>query len=297
MPAPTTPRSASPILASSSWCIIGGGNMAGAIVRGAIASGQIGPDRFVIVEPEESKRLEFGRAGIRVFATASEGARAVEEIESPASSGHFLLAVKPQVFPRVEADLRGLLDSAPRRVVSIMAGLSTSLLQSALGTSARVIRLMPNTPAQIRRGTTAWAPGSSAVAGDEAATIELFETLGMTVRLEERLLDAFTAVAGSGPAYLFYLAESMITAAVREGIEPNAASAIVRSVLAGASELLLTKSEQTPLELRKSVTSKGGTTEAAISVFDSNKVNDILTRAIAEATARGKQLSNEPPNR
>lgn len=265
--------------------------MAGAIVRGAVASGQIDGNRFVVAELDDAKRSEFASIGARAFATLGEAARGLEAIEQFAGDGNFLLAVKPQVFPQIAAELRGVLESRPRRVASIMAGTTSSKIEASLGGSARVIRLMPNTPAQIRKGTTAWTRGVSARPGDEGPMVALFGTLGVTIELKEPLLDVFTAVAGSGPAYLFYLAEAMMNAAVRGGIEKGRASEIVRSVLVGASELLVANPNQTPSDLRKSVTSKGGTTEAAISVLEGAKVRDTIERAIVEATARGKALS------
>lgn len=282
-------------LASSAWCIIGGGNMANAIVRGAVATGRIAPDRFVVVESDETKRAAFESAGVKAVESVPAAGEILNVIEASKGLGHFILAVKPQVFPQVGVALRTLIDAVPRRVASIMAGLDSTRIESTLGPSARVIRLMPNTPAQIQRGTTAWTRGSSARLGDEAETVALFGTLGETVPLEERLFDAYTAVAGSGPAYLFYLAEAMVLAATREGIDAAISDRIVRSVLAGASELLRAQAEVSPAELRSQVTSKGGTTEAAIRVLEDSQVKSAIDRAIAAATSRGRTLSGNPP--
>lgn len=265
--------------------------MAGAIIRGAIASGRIAADRFVIVEPDEAKRREFDSIGTQSFAELQEAATAFASIEPTPGDGHLVLAVKPQGFPQIAAGARAALVSRSRRVASIMAGTTTSMIEASLGPNARVIRLMPNTPAQIGKSTTAWSRGISARPGDEGLVVALFGTIGVTIELEERLLDAFTAVAGSGPAYLFYLAEAMMSGAIREGVEPRHASDIVRSVLVGASALLAATPNRSPAELRKSVTSRGGTTEAAVRVLDEAQVREAIERAIAEATARGKSLS------
>ena len=278
-------------LATSAWCLLGGGNMAKAIVRGAVASGAIGPDRFVIVEPDELKRRGFESDGVVARGGLTEAVADLARIEARSGTGHFVLAVKPQMFPHVAAELRTALDAVPRRVVSIMAGLPSNHIEASLGPNARVIRFMPNTPAQIRMSTTAWARGLSARAGDEAETISLFATLGLAIELEERLFDAFTAVAGSGPAYLFYLAEAMMNAATKEGIDAKASATIVRSVLAGSSELLRANPDLSPDDLRRNVTSKGGTTEAAISVLDEGRVREMIERAIGAAASRGKALA------
>lgn len=269
--------------------------MARAIVLGAVASGQIGPDRFVIVEPDEAKRRVFESEGVNARASTTEAASILAGMETEGGRGHFILAVKPQMFPEVTSELRTLLDAVPRRVVSIMAGLPSTRIESALGANARVLRLMPNTPAQIRMSTTAWVRGASAKAGDENETVALFKTLGMTIELEEQLFDAFTAVAGSGPAYLFYLAEAMMNASLREGIDAEASAKIVRSVLAGSSELLRASPDLAPSELRRNVTSKGGTTEAAIDVLDRADARGAIERAIGAASARGRTLASDEP--
>ncbi|MGH7243034.1 MAG: pyrroline-5-carboxylate reductase [Phycisphaerales bacterium] len=295
MSADSTEKQTTASITTSAWCVVGGGNMAQAIVRGATASGQIEPDRFVIVEPDHAKRAAFASRGVKARANVTEAASLLAAIEPGRGHGHFILAVKPQVFPQVAPELRALLDTLPRRVVSIMAGLPSTQIEAALGPNARVLRLMPNTPAQIRMSTTSWARGVSAKLGDEIETTALFATLGMTIELEERLFDAFTAVAGSGPAYLFYLAEAMVNAAKNEGIDAEASARIVRSVLVGSSELLRTSPTIAPSELRKHVSSKGGTTEAAIHVLDESGVLNAIERAIGAATSRGKMLASGKP--
>lgn len=280
-------------LATSAWCVIGGGNMAQAIVLGAIEAGAIAPERFVIVEIESEKRAFFGARGISAFASAREGIERIISIEPSPGDGHVLLAIKPQMMPGVADELRSLLGNrAPsRRVVSILAGTPTTKLQHAIGDSARVIRAMPNTPARIRRGTTALACGSSCRNGDEASTRSLFNSLGTVVDLDESLFDAFTAVAGSGPAYVFYLAEALIEAAVGQGFQPSQAESVVRSMLAGSADLLFREAGQSAAALRAAVTSKGGTTAAATQVLDDARLKDIIASAIGHATERGRELS------
>lgn len=280
-------------LAASAWCVIGGGNMAQAIVLGAIEAGTIARDRFAIVEIEAEKRKVFLERGIAAHAAAREGLERLASIESSPGDGHVLLAIKPQVLRGVAAELQPLLPgpAGGRRVVSILAGTPTAKLQEALGVSARVIRAMPNTPARIRRGTTALACGRSCRKGDENPTRALFESLGTVVHLDESLFDAFTAIAGSGPAYVFYLAEALIEAAIEQGFPPSQADSVVRSMLAGSADLLSRENGQSAGALRAAVTSKGGTTASATQVFDDARLMDIVSRAINSATERGRELS------
>lgn len=280
-------------LSHSAWCVIGGGNMASAIVLGAIEAGVLAPDRFVVVEVDADKRASFQSRGIVAVEEIGDGIRRIRGGHSATNAVHILLAVKPQALVTVAGAVRAALDEAadPTRVVSILAGTPTSKLESLLGPNARVVRAMPNTPARIRRGTTAIACGRSCSVGDEGPTRALFAALGTVVDLDESLFDAFTAVAGSGPAYVFYLAEALIEAAVAQGFTRVQAELAVRSMLAGSAELLSRESDQSAAALRAAVTSKGGTTAAATQVFDDARLMEIVARAIERATERGRELS------
>lgn len=280
-------------LSATAWCVVGGGNMASAIVLGAIDAGVVNAGQFVIVEIDAEKRRQFEANGIAAVATMTEGMTRLESIETEKGLGIVLLAVKPQMLGDVASELRPLLagPANTRRVVSILAGTPTSILESALGNSARILRAMPNTPAKIRRGTTALACGKSARPNDDQDAANLFGALGLVLRLDESLFDAFTAIAGSGPAYLFYLAEGLIRAAVEQGFSEQQADSIVRSMLAGSAELLAGDTAASPANLRAAVTSKGGTTAAATSVLDSARVLETFGQAIAAATERGRELS------
>jgi pyrroline-5-carboxylate reductase len=156
---------------------------------------------------------------------------------------------------------------------------------------------MPNLPAAIGEGATAVALGEGARPGDEALAMRIFGAIGPVVeRIDERLMDAFTAVAGSGPAYLFYLAEAMSRSAVALGFEPAAADRMVRQTLAGAA-LLLRGSAESPAALRGRVTSKGGTTEAAVNVLDGAGAMGAIERAVAAAEKRGRELGGQGSGR
>lgn len=276
---------------AGAWCFIGGGNMAQAIVFGALDAGVCRPEAIVVVEPDDSKRRLFEARGASACVQFTEGFERLLQVEERSGSGHVLLAVKPQVFGSIAGGLRPLLEAQTRRVVSIMAGRTTAIVESALGTGARVIRVMPNTPARVRAGIAAWTLGASARAGDEAEMVTLFDALGGTIRIDESLFDAFTALAGSGPAYLYYVAEALVRAGIEHGFSPEQADEIVRAMLKGAAHLLTHDPSVSPEALRLSVTSKGGTTAAATQVLEDAKVQELFVRAIAAGTARGRELS------
>lgn len=278
-------------LTNSTWCVIGGGNMASAIVLGAIEAGALRPDQCNIVELDAEKRKLFSDRGVRAFESVAEG---VAELKTASADvRHILLAVKPQSLPSVAPQLTVALGGfgVSCRVVSILAGTPTKKLEGLLGTQARVLRAMPNTPARIRRGTTALACGSSCKPGDDRETVALFRALGTVLPLEESLYDAFTAIAGSGPAYLFYVAEALARAGIEQGFTPEQADAMVRSMLAGSADLLEREKGESAATLRAAVTSKGGTTAAAIDVLDQANVMAVLSNAIKAATERGRSLS------
>jgi pyrroline-5-carboxylate reductase len=203
--------------------------------------------------------------------------------------GQILLAVKPQSLEEVGSEFAQALGSKRRVVVSILAGTPTAKIQSALGGKVVVIRTMTNTPAQIRRATTAIALGAGASEADGELASDLFASLGRVVQIPEEMMDAFTAVAGSGPAYLFYLAEAMTRAAIEIGFDSDTASWIVRWTLAG-SAALLDATDQPPATLRAAVTSRGGTTAAATAVLDEAQVIEAFVRAIGAARDRGREM-------
>ncbi|MFM9994223.1 MAG: pyrroline-5-carboxylate reductase [Phycisphaerales bacterium] len=270
--------------------VIGGGTMAQAIVRGGFDAGVIAPSAVVVADPEGPKRELFRTWGVRAVKDAGEAAAWLVQAESPAGAGQVLLAVKPQSFAEVAAALGPGLGPARRVVVSLMAGVPTAKVRAALGDQAAVVRLMPNLPARVGKSTTAVALGAGAQEGDDRFAVELFTAIGRTVPVAEPLMDAFTAVAGSGPAYLFYLAEAMTKAAVGVGFDRDTAQWIVRSTLAGAAALM-DGTDQSPELLRAAVTSKGGTTAAAVAVLDEAEVIGAFVRAIASARDRGRELA------
>jgi pyrroline-5-carboxylate reductase len=265
---------------SAPFAVIGFGNMGAAVVSGALRSGVIAADDTVVIEQHPERRAAAAMMGCEVS-------------EDPAAAGgarHVLLAVKPQSFPEVA---RRLAPAPDRSVfISVMAGIAGSKILAALGPPGSphaVVRAMPNSPCRIGLGMTAIAPSAGCRPGDEAFACRLFEAVGRTAIVEEDLLDAVTAVSGSGPAYLFMLAEAWERAAVDLGFDPDTARLLVTQTILGSSRLLA-EPEVDPRALREAVTSKGGTTAAAIAVLERRGFADILHEAIRAAETRGREL-------
>ncbi|GAB4543759.1 MAG: pyrroline-5-carboxylate reductase [Phycisphaerales bacterium] len=264
--------------------VIGGGNMAEAIIAGALEAGVIHPAHWTVVDPNEERRAVFEAWGLATEADAHHALGALED------HAELWLAIKPQVFDAVAS---GWPDAGPRTVVSIMAGVPTDALRRRLGAGIRAVRVMPNTPVRVRTGVSAIALGEGSVEEDAALSRRVFGALGTVVELHEDLIDAFTGVAGSGPAYLYMVAEAMIRGAVEAGISAADADTIVRALFRGASELMAT-SERSPGELRVAVTSPGGTTAAGLDVLRERGVEEAFVRAIEAARDRGRALGHGP---
>ena len=284
------------------WAVIGGGNMAGAIIRGGLEGGRLKAERVVVAEPDAGKRAAFAAWGVGVCASAAEAMARLGELEAGSGRGQVLIAVKPQVFAEVAGAI-GAAEGAARGegrrvVVSIMAGVTTEGIMARLqgaGAGAgklSVVRLMPNLPVAVGLGCTAMCLGAGAGAGDEDEAEALFSVFSRVVRLEEGRFDAFTAVAGSGPAYAFYLAEGMArgAAAAELGLDERGTREVIAAVLRGAAEMLVREPEAAAAELRARVTSKGGTTAAATAVLDAAGVLKALERAVVAARDRGREL-------
>ncbi len=273
-----------------------------AVLRGALQQGVVKAAETLVVDASADRRAE----------ARSLGAAVSESVEDARLMPRIMLAVKPQSFAGVAAALRGGDGSggragavarasagavtgasasplADRLVISVMAGWSSASIAIALG-DARVVRTMPNLPAQIGLGMTAIAPAADVAPEDLAFVERLFEGVGRTIRVHEDQLDAVTAVSGSGPAYLFLLAEAEIAAAKRLGLDGHTAHALVTQTLLGASTML-SRSAQSAAELRAAVTSKGGTTEAALREFEAANLRDTVNQALTAARDRAAELA------
>jgi len=267
--------------------VLGAGAMASAIVLGAVRSGAIDQRTIVAADPDKVKRDAFEAAGVQAVANFEDAAPRLNP------ETQILLAVKPQILRGAAQAVAVAAGDHPRVVISVLAGTTGAGVRRALGPWARVVRVMPNTPARVGKGVSAITLSDAAEPGDDALARDLMSSVGDVIDLDESLFDAFTAVAGSGPAYVFYLAEAMRHAAVAVGLDEQQADRTVRAVIAGAAELLVQDPETAPEDLRAAVTSKGGTTAAATAVLDDADLNSIMTAAITAARDRGRELGSD----
>lgn len=278
--------------------IIGGGNMAKAIILGAIEAKLLAAFEIVVCESDAAKRRMFESWHVRAFARVDEMVAALapqppKGVEWPGvRSGEVLLAVKPQSLGDVARDLAPVMASmpVPPVVISILAGTPTAKIRGALGANVPVVRVMPNTPARLRKAMSAMSVPAGVTVEQSQFAYDLFASLGEVVKIDESLMDAFTALSGSGPAYLFYLAEAMIAAAQEVGFDRITADRVVRQTITGAASLLNDSSEP-PEALRGAVTSKGGTTEAACNTLDQQRVREAIIAAIVAGRDRGAELA------
>ncbi|MEO8365728.1 MAG: pyrroline-5-carboxylate reductase [Pseudoxanthomonas sp.] len=275
-----SPASHSP--ASGSIAFIGGGNMARSLIGGLLARGASAAS-IRVAEPVDALRESLARDfGVEVFATAQE---------ATANADLWLLAVKPQVMRAVCEGLSAIAQARKPLVVSIAAGITAVQMQRWLGGGNAVIRAMPNTPALLGAGVTGLYASVQVDAAGRTRVQELLSSAGETVWIgDEAKMDAVTAVSGSGPAYVFLLAEAMETAAKAEGLADDAARTLVLQTLLGAARML-TESNEAPGELRQRVTSPNGTTQAAIETFQDGGFEELVGKAIRAASERGRQLS------
>jgi len=263
-----------------SVALIGAGQMGAALVRGWVGAIRRGGGlTLTVLEPEFDPELE-----VELLA-----AGAVLNPPEPQAVDVAVLAVKPQQFSAVVPSIRAF-TAEGAMVLSIMAGVTIATLQDALA-AVKVVRAMPNTPGQIGQGVTAFVASAACAEADLQLVHQLLEPLGLIERLpSERLMDVVTAVAGSGPAYAFLLAEALAAAAESEGLEKEAAARIARQTVAGAGALMLA-SAHPPATLRKQVTSPGGATEAALDVLQGGDgLLPLLRKAVAAAAQRSRDL-------
>ena len=269
---------------NSSIAFIGGGNMARSLIGGLLKQGWT-REQLAVSEPFATTRDALSQDfGIRVSA---DNASAV------AAADIWLLAVKPQMMREVCTELANFAEDRAPLVISIAAGISLSSLRSYLGPKAALVRCMPNTPALIGAGITALYADQSVSAAQRAIAEQILGSAGATVWLEEEsAIDAVTATSGSGPAYFFLLMEAMQAAAQAQGLSAQTARALVLQTAYGAAKMAL-ESDESAATLRERVTSPGGTTAAALAVFDAAGLRTIVHQAIDAATERGRSLSKQ----
>jgi pyrroline-5-carboxylate reductase len=253
--------------------------MAEAVVRGVVESGFLAAGEIIVADVSAERRGLFEE----VFAVAVS-----EDNLAPAGCEKVLLAVKPQVLPDVLDEIAEAV-SADSAVISIAAGVTTATIDAALGSRGGIVRVMPNTPMLVGAGISAISAGPRARAEQMSWTEQLFGACGETIVVEEEMMDAVTAVSGSGPAYFFYLLEAMTAAGVAEGLPEAIALELACRTCAG-SAALITETSESPEALRRQVSSPGGTTQAAIELLDAAGVMEKLIAAVRAAAARSRSL-------
>lgn len=259
---------------------VGAGNMAGALIGGLLAHGHE-PSAIEAVDPD---------AGQRERLSAHSGIRCHARFADAGGSDIIVLAVKPQILAAVARDLAPAL--AGRLVISIAAGIRASDLARWLGGHQRIVRAMPNTPALIGMGMTGLAALPGLPASDRAMAEEVLAAVGQCTWVEDETgLDAVTAVSGSGPAYVFYFMEQLAQAAEALGLDGSQARELTLATFRGAAELAL-RSPEPLATLRERVTSRGGTTAAALAVLDEGPLAEAVRRAVDAAARRSAELGD-----
>jgi pyrroline-5-carboxylate reductase len=260
---------------------IGGGNMARAIIGGLVAQGHPAADLRVVEIAAAARAALEKDYGVTTFDAPARALAGAEGV---------VLAVKPQQMREAATALAGKLPDA--LVITIAAGIRTADLARWLGGHARIVRAMPNTPALVQAGVTGLFATEAAGGAGRALAERLLGAVGRVVWFDrEEQLDAVTAVSGSGPAYVFYFIEALEAAARDLGLGPAQARTLALGTFEGAAKLAAAASES-PAELRARVTSRGGTTEAALASLEGDRIKDALQRAVKAAAERSRELGD-----
>lgn len=255
--------------------VLGGGNMAEALLKGVLSSGLMKAEDITVYDILPERRAHFENMGCTGAATP----------EQVLSAKVILVAVKPQ---NIREALAAIDASTKSLFVSIAAGVSTHALESLLGEDARVIRVMPNTPLLVGKGMAGLCRGSKASEDDMRIATALFRCGGDAVEVTEEAMDAVTALSGSGPAYVFCFAEAMFAAGEQMGLSPELSRRLTIGTIRGAAEML--EKDSDAAELRRKVTSPGGTTAAALDVFEKDGFAEMVTKALGAACDRSLEL-------
>ena len=261
---------------------IGGGNMASSLISGLIASGHSAQHIWVSdVNPEALKSL----ADNLNVNTSTDNAKVITAVDV------VVLAVKPQILKEVATNAAPLIQQNKSLVVSIAAGISQASLSEWLGSDIAIVRCMPNTPALVLTGATALHANSNVNPAQLDLAESIMRSVGIALWVEkEGELDTVTAVSGSGPAYYFLLMEAMEKTAIELGLTPNTARLLVQQTALGAAKIAL-ESNESPEELRKRVTSPGGTTQKAIETFEQGGFTELVSKALHAAKDRSIEMS------
>ena len=270
-------------MASSGWSgrtlgVIGGGNMAEALIRGVLSSGLLPAASVTVFDILPARRKVF----------ADLGCTAAESASTAAGADAVLIATKPQTMREA---LSGSAARDDQLFISIAAGIPSRVIEDMLGGGARVVRVMPNTPLLVGAGMAAVCGGAKARPDDVELAVALFSCCGRAVRVDESLMDAVTALSGSGPAYLFRFAETLMAGGEKLGLAPDLARELTIGMLEGSAKMLTQNSDAA--RLRENVTSPGGTTAAALNVFEERGFPGLVADAMKAARDRGVELGRD----
>ena len=263
---------------------IGGGNMGEALIRGLLGANLVPAALIAATDVRAERTAQLGKEfGITAH---GDNARLVREADV------VILAVKPQIMAGVLGEIATAV-TARHLLISIAAGVATATIRTALGKDARIIRVMPNTPALVRQGAAAIARGKGLGPEDLAVAEEIFGAVGRAVVLDEELMDAVTGLSGSGPAYVAIVIESLADGGVKMGLDRVTAMTLATQTVLGAAQLL-SETGMHPGALKDMVSSPGGTTIAGISALEEGGIRTTLIRAVERATQRSRELGRGP---
>jgi pyrroline-5-carboxylate reductase len=259
---------------------LGAGKMATALARGIASAGMLPPGKMRASDPISAARVSFAKStGVRTTASNT----AVAEFANV-----LIVAVKPAHVAELLEEIRPVL--TPRHlIISIAAGMTIARLENGLGAGARVIRVMPNTPAIVSASATAYALGKSATAGDAVLAQRLFSAVGVAFQVKETLLDAVTGLSGSGPAYIYLIIEALSDGGVAAGLPRDIATKLAAQTVFGSAKMVL-ETGQHPGTLKDMVTSPGGTTIEGLHELEKGKVRGVLINAVRAATEKSRKL-------
>jgi pyrroline-5-carboxylate reductase len=263
---------------------IGAGNMGEALIKGLVAASVLPGDAIAATDVRADRVQGLARQfRIKTPADNAELVRGVDVV---------ILAVKPQIVSTVLRDIAPAV-STRTLMISIAAGVSTTTLRSGLGKAARLIRVMPNTPALVLEGVTAIAKGTGLEAGDLDTAREIFQAVGKVVVVDEELMDAVTGLSGSGPAYVAIVIESLADGGVKMGLDRATAMTLAAQTVLGSARLLLDTGLH-PGALKDMVSSPGGTTIAGIGALEEGGLRATFMKAVERATVRSRELGRGP---
>jgi pyrroline-5-carboxylate reductase len=262
---------------------VGAGNIGEALIKGLIVSKAVKPEQLVASEPRADQRQRIAeRYRVRMLDDNVETVRDAEIV---------VLAVKPQILHKVLDQIRPALRT-DALVVSIAAGKDIAGIQARLGPDVRVVRAMPNVACLVAEGATGLAAGPNVTAAELALAQRIFDLVGMSVVIEETLLDAVTGLSGSGPAYIFMVVEALSDAGVKVGLSRWDAQALAAQTVLGAAKLVI-ETQEHPGRLKDMVCSPGGTAIAAVHTLEQGGLRTTLINAVEVATRRSKELGQE----